>query len=210
MPIGTMAALGIASAGLGLAKGVGGAIAAKKSFSPEMEERMRELERMRKSGQLGLSEADRQGLEASLATQRGAGLRQAQTISEQQRQAAGGSGRELFLAEVAQADAEQQARVAGAEIIGAQETAAKQAQQQELAALTSQQAQAKAGMWSALTGGIVEGGQAAVEIGLTDEAQEQELEIAQLKAGMEIEAAAESTGGMTKKSKDSSYMGGKN
>lgn len=209
MPIGTMAALGIASAGLGVAKGVGGAIAAKKSFSPEMEERMRELELLRESGQLGLSEADRQGLEASLATQRGAGLRQAQTISEQQRQAAGGSGRELFLAEVAQADAEQQARVAGAEIIAAQETAAQQAQQNELAALQNQQAQAKAAAISALTGGLVEGGQAAIGIGLQEQAQAEALKIEQLRVEYEIEAAAEATGGMTKKSKKSSYMGGK-
>ena len=209
MPIGTMAALGIASAGLGAAKGVGGAIAAKKSFSPEMEERMRELELLRESGQLGLSEADRQGLESSLATQRGAGLRQAQTISEQQRQAAGGSGRELFLAEVAQADAEQQARVAGAEIIAAQETAAQQAQQNELAALQNQQAQAKAAAISALTGGIVEGGQAAVGVALQNQAQEEALEIERLKADAQIRAAAAASGYTTPQSIEAGYMGGK-
>jgi hypothetical protein len=203
-----MAALGIASAGLGLAKGVGGAIAAKKSFSPEMEERMRELERLRESGQMGLSEADRQGLEASLATQRGAGLRQAQTISEQQRQAAGGSGRELFLAEVAQADAEQQARVAGAEIISAQETAAQQAQQQELAALQAQEAGAKAAAISALTGGLVEGGQAAVGIAAQQQAQKQALEMQRLQADAQIKAAAAAAGYTTPESIVTGYMGG--
>ena len=207
MPVG-MATLAAISAGLGVAKGVGGAIAAKKSFSPEMEERMRELELLRESGQMGMSEADRQGLEASLMTQRSAGLRQAQTIGEQQRQAAGGSGRELFLAEVAQADAEQQARVAGAEIIGAQETAAQQAQQQELAALTSQQAQAKAAAISALTGGVVEGGQAAVSIAAQQQAQQQALEMQRLQADAQIRAAAASAGYTTPESIISGYMGG--
>ena len=207
MPVG-MATLAAISAGLGVAKGVGGAIAAKKSFSPEMEERMRELELLRESGQMGMSEADRQGLEASLMTQRSAGLRQAQTIGEQQRQAAGGSGRELFLAEVAQADAEQQARVAGAEIIGAQETAAQQAQQQELAALTSQQAQAKAAAISALTGGVVEGGQAAVGIAAQQQAQQQALEMQRLQADAQIRAAAASAGYTTPESIISGYMGG--
>ncbi len=207
MPVamGTLAAI---SAGLGVAKGVGGAIAAKKSFSPEMEERMRELELLRESGQLGMSEADRQGLEASLMTQRSAGLRQAQTIGEQQRQAAGGSGRDLFLAEVAAQGAEQQARTQQAEIIAAQETAAQQAQQQELVALQNQQAQAKAAATAALTGGIVEGGQAAVGVGIKQQDQMQALEIERIKADAQIKAAAAAAGYTTPQSIISGYMGG--
>jgi len=207
MPVamGTLAAI---SAGLGVAKGVGGAIAAKKSFSPEQEERMRELELLRESGQLGMSEADRQGLEASLMTQRSAGLRQAQTIGEQQRQAAGGSGRDLFLAEVAAQGAEQQARTQQAEIIAAQETAAQQAQQQELVALQNQQAQAKAAATAALTGGIVEGGQAAVGVGIKQQDQMQALEIERIKADAQIKAAAAAAGYTTPQSIISGYMGG--
>jgi hypothetical protein len=203
--MGTLAAI---SAGLGVAKGVGGAIAAKKSFSPEQEERMRELELLRESGQLGMSEADRQGLEASLMTQRSAGLRQAQTIGEQQRQAAGGSGRDLFLAEVAAQGAEQQARTQQAEIIAAQETAAQQAQQQELVALQNQQAQAKAAATAALTGGIVEGGQAAVGVGIKQQDQMQALEIERIKADAQIKAAAAAAGYTTPQSIISGYMGG--
>lgn len=207
MPVamGTLAAI---SAGLGVAKGVGGAIAAKKSFSPEQEERMRELELLRESGQLGMSEADRQGLEASLMTQRSAGLRQAQTIGEQQRQAAGGSGRDLFLAEVAAQGAEQQARTQQAEIIAAQETAAQQAQQQELVALQNQEAQAKAAATAALTGGIVEGGQAAVGVGIKQQDQMQALEIERIKADAQIKAAAAAAGYTTPQSIISGYMGG--
>jgi len=205
MAIGTMAAI---AAGLGLAKGVGGAIAAKKSFSPEMEERMRELERLRGSGQLGMSEADRQGLEASLMSQRSAGLRQAQTIGEQQRQAAGGSGRELFLAEVAAQGAEQQARSQQAEIIASQEMASAQAQQLELAALTAQQAQAKAQAIAALTGGVVEGGQAAIGIGMQEHARKEALKLEQLRAQTAINTATKKQGGMTEESEESSYMGG--
>jgi hypothetical protein len=203
--MGTLAAI---SAGLGVAKGVGGAIAAKKSFSPEQEERMRELELLRESGQLGMSEADRQGLEASLMTQRSAGLRQAQTIGEQQRQAAGGSGRDLFLAEVAAQGAEQQARTQQAEIIAAQETAAQQAQQQELVALQNQEAQAKAAATAALTGGIVEGGQAAVGVGIKQQDQMQALEIERIKADAQIKAAAAAAGYTTPQSIISGYMGG--
>ena len=207
MPVamGTLAAI---SAGLGVAKGVGGAVAAKKSFSPEQEERMRELELLRESGQLGMSEADRQGLEASLMTQRSAGLRQAQTIGEQQRQAAGGSGRDLFLAEVAAQGAEQQARTQQAEIIAAQETAAQQAQQQELVALQNQEAQAKAAATAALTGGIVEGGQAAVGVGIKQQDQMQALEIERIKADAQIKAAAAAAGYTTPQSIISGYMGG--
>lgn len=196
------------AAGLGLVKGAGGAIAAKKSFSPEMEERKRELERLRGSGELGMSEADRQGLEASLMTQRSAGLRQAQTIGEQQRQAAGGSGRELFLAEVAAQGAEQQARTQQAEVIASQEMAAAQAQQQELAALQAQQAQAKAQAIAAFTGGVVEGGQAAVGMGMQQQAQQQALEMQRLQADAQIRAAAAAAGYTTPESITTGYMGG--
>lgn len=205
LSLGALAAIG---AGLGVAKGVGGAIAAKRSFTPEMEERMRELEMLRETGQMGLSEADRQALEASLATQRAAGLRQAQTMSEQQRQAAGGSGRELFLAEMAGAQAEQEARVAGAEIIAQQEAAATAAQQAEMAALQQQQAAAKSAAISALTGGLVEGGQMAVSAGMQAQAQRAALDLEAERGINQIKAAAAASGYRTGASGQPSYMGG--
>jgi hypothetical protein len=141
-----------------------------------MERRLSELERLRKEGQMGLSDAERQSLEASLATQRGAALRQAETLSTQRAQAAGGSGRELFLAEMAGSQAEQEARMAGAEIIAQQEAAARQAQQAEMMNLAQQEAAAKAGVVSALTGGLFEGGQTALNIGMQAQAQQAEFE----------------------------------
>ena len=50
MAIGTIAALGLASAGLGVAKGIGDAVAAKRSFSQEDERRRRELAMLRRGG----------------------------------------------------------------------------------------------------------------------------------------------------------------
>jgi len=147
---------GIAGIG-GIAKAVGAA----KSRTPEEKERLEELRRLQEEAQFGLSAGDRQGLEASLMTQRAAGLRQAQTIGEQQRQAAGGSGRELFLAEVAAQEAEQTARTEQAAIIGQQEIAATQAQQQELMTLADREAAVKAEVREGLTMGLLSAGGAA-------------------------------------------------
>ena len=149
-------------AGVSVIGGVGKAISAAKSRSPEEKERLEELRRLQEEAQFGLSEGERQGLEAALMTQRSAGLRQAQTIGEQQRQAAGGSGRELFLAEVAAQEAEQTARNEQAAIIGQQEIAATQAQQQELMALSGREAAARAAVVEGLTLGVVGAGDAAV------------------------------------------------
>lgn len=204
----SMGALAAIGAGLGVAQGVGGAIAAKRAFSPEMEERMQELQMLRETGQLGLSEVDRQALEASLAAQRSAGLRQAQTVSEQQRQAAGGSGRELFLAEMAGAQAEQEARAAGAQIIAQQEAAATAAQQAELMGLQQQQAAAKAAAISALTGGIAEGGQMALTAGMQAQAQQAALDLEAERGINQIAAAAAAAGYRTGASGQPGYMGG--
>jgi len=176
MAIGTIAALGLASAGLGLAKGIGGAVAAKRSFSEEDERRRRELQNLRQGGDLGMTPEERARLEGELTSARGAALRQAEVEGATARQAAqaSGAGRDLFLAEMAGAEAGQQARAEGAKIIAAQEVAARQAQQQELAALEQRKAAARAGVVSALTGGIVGGAEAG--LGLAADYQMKELE----------------------------------
>lgn len=138
--------------------GIAKAIGAARMRSPEEKERLEELRRLREEGGLGLTEAERTALEARLTTQRAAGLRQAQTISEQARQAAGGGGRELFLAEMAAQEAEQQARTEQAAIIGQQEVAARQAQQQELAALTEREAAQRAAIAEGLSMGLITAG----------------------------------------------------
>jgi len=182
MPIGTIAALGLASAGLGLAKGIGGAVAAKRSFTPEQETRLRDLERRRAEGELGLEDQERARLEGELASARGAALRQAEVQGAQARQAAGvsGAGRDLFLAEMAGAEAQQQARAEGAKIIGEQEALARQQQQQEIAALQGMQGAARSEMIKALTGGIAEGAQAGLNFAMQDAMQQKEFEREQL------------------------------
>lgn len=176
MAIGTIGALGLASAGLGVAKGIGDAVAAKRSFSQEDERRRRELAMLRREGELGLSEAERAGIEGELTSARGAGLRQAEVIGSQARQQAGesGSGRDLFLAELAAAEAQQQSRAEGAKILAQANMEAQARQTQELAALEQRKAAAKAGVVSALTGGIVGGAQAG--LGLAADYQMKELE----------------------------------
>lgn len=178
MAIGTIAALGIASAGLGLAKGVGGAVAAKRSFTKEQEARLRELERLQRAGELGLEEEDRAILEGQLAAQRGASLRQAEVQSAQARQAAraSGAGRDLFLAEMAGAEAAQQARAEGARVIAEQEALARQAQRQEMAALQQMQGAARSGVISALTGGIASGAEGALNFAAQDAMQQAQFE----------------------------------
>ena len=178
MAIGTLAALGIASAGLGLAKGIGGAIAAKRSFTPSQEARLRGLERRRAEGELGLEDQERARLEGELASARGAALRQAEVQGAQARQAAGvsGAGRDLFLAEMAGAEAQQRSRAEGAKIIGEQEALARQQQQQEIAALQQQQGAARAGVVSALTGGIAAGAEGALNLAAQDYMQQKEFQ----------------------------------
>ena len=166
MAVDTIGALGAASAGLGILKGVGGAYAAQQSFTDEQKKRLQELQRLQAAGELGLEEDVRARLEGELASARGAALRQAEVQGAQARQAAqtSGSGRDLFLAEYAGAEAAQQARAEGARLIAEQEAAAKQAQRQELATLAAQQGAARAGVISALTGGIVSGAEGGAAI----------------------------------------------
>jgi hypothetical protein len=182
MAIGTIGALGLASAGLGLAQGIGGAVAAKRSFSQEDERRRRELAILRGEGDLGLSEAERAGLEGELASARGAGLRQAEVIGAQARQQAGesGSGRDLFLAELAAAEAQQQSRAEGAKVLAQADMEAQARQTQELQALEQRKAAAKAGVVSSLTAGIVGGAQAGLGLVAQDALDQQEFDREQI------------------------------
>lgn len=196
MAIGTIAALGLASAGLGLAKGIGGAVAAKRSFSEEDERRRRELQNLRQGGDLGMTPEERARLEGELTSARGAALRQAEVEGATARQAAqaSGAGRDLFLAEMAGAEAQQQARAEGAKIIAEQEAVARQAQQQELAALEQRKAAARAGVVSALTAGIAGGAEAG--LGLAADYQMKELEYTKQAEveGKRLQAAALNSG----------------
>jgi hypothetical protein len=95
---------------------------------------------------------------------------------------------------MAGAEAQQQARAEGAKIIAEQEAVARQAQQQELAALEQRKAAARAGVVSALTAGIAGGAEAG--LGLAADYQMKELEYTKQAEveGKRLQAAALNSG----------------
>lgn len=174
MSVGILPAAALLSAGIqgiqGVGEGVGRAVAARQYFTKEDRERLDELRRMEAQGQLGLSGAERADLEAMYNAQRGAGLRSQQAAGLQRAVAASQGGvtdaRALFLNELAQQQAEQQARAVQAGEMVAAERAAEQAQKDEMRQLDAQRRQRRqemaAGIAEAATGGIVAGGAAAM------------------------------------------------
>lgn len=105
---------GLKAAG-GIAKGVGQARAAKKMMlSPEEQKRLAELQERQARGDLGLDERERGVIEQQFLAEQAGAQRELEAAALQQAAARGLggpiSGREIFLAEQAEADAEQRAR----------------------------------------------------------------------------------------------------
>jgi len=100
----------IASAAAAGGKAGGRRAAAKRAgLSPEEQKELEELQRLRETGQLGLTDAEQQRLDQSLLTQRGGMLRQQQATALQQAAQAGPvSGRDVFLREQTQQAGQQQ------------------------------------------------------------------------------------------------------
>lgn len=185
--LGTMAAI---SAGLGAAKGVAGGIsearAGRKMFDEADELRLKRLQGLRRTGQLGLGDVERGRLEGRQAVERGGMLRTAESQSGQAMQALANqdaiSGRDIFLSQMAQQEGEAQLRGAQSQAMAAQEMQARQAQLNEIASLREQQKAAEAriaaGRSQALTLGIMGAAGGAAEVGLqqlqADKAIEQE------------------------------------
>ena len=99
----------------GVASGVGQARAAKKMMlSPEEQKRLAELQERQARGELGLDERERVVLEQQFLAEQAGAQRELESAALQQAAARGLggaiSGREIFLAEQAEADAERQAR----------------------------------------------------------------------------------------------------
>lgn len=167
MAIGTLAAIG---AGLGvaggLARGIGGAVASRRSFSDEEERRLQQLVRQRAMGRLGLTEAQ----EGEIRSDLGGSVAQAQAGTEQAalRGLAGGQAgaRDVFLARMAgqQRTAEAQREVERE--VQRADRAMADAQREELRALAAQRARARAGAVEALTGGIAQAAVAGGEVAL--------------------------------------------
>lgn len=181
---------GIAKAGAGIAQGVGTARAGKKMQLSDAEAaELADLERRRASGDLGLTERQRGALEQRFLTEQSGVTRQIEAQGIQQAAARGGgaSGRELFLAEQAQAGAlrgtRQQQNIA-VEQLNQQQA---QADAARMEALSAQRKQAEAmraqGIAQAVTGGLA----GAAEVAATGLAQAQQVKMQQIDAAARAE-----------------------
>jgi len=166
----TLALLGAGAAKAigGIAQGIGTARAAKASFSPAMQQRLLNLQRRQQEGELGLGEKQRAALEQQYLASQAAAGRDLQAAALQQAASAGPSvrGRDVFLRRQAEAEAQRGARQAQQAQVAAMDEAQRQAQQMQIQQLEQAQAQAeagrRAGVWQAVTGGLVGAGDAAM------------------------------------------------
>lgn len=186
MAIGTLAAIG---AGLGvaggLARGIGGAVASRRSFSDEEERRLQQLVRERAMGRLGLTEAQ----EGEIRSDLGGSVAQAQAGTEQAAlrglAGAGATGaRDVFLARMAgqQRTAEAQREVERE--VQRADRAMADAQREELRALAAQRARARAGAVEALTGGIAQAAVAGGEVALQRAAAREDIALREANLGV--------------------------
>jgi hypothetical protein len=189
MAVGTLTAIGAGlGAAAGLAKGIGGAVAARRSFSEEDEKRLQRLVRDRAMGRLGLT--GRQ--EGELRSDLGGTVTSMQQATEQATlrgaAAAGAQGaagaRDVFLARMA---SQQQAAEAQRDVereVARADAAERAAQQQELRALTAAKAESRAEAARALTGGLVQAATAGGEVALQRAASREALAIRQAELGV--------------------------
>tara|TARA_R110002096_G_scaffold422157_1_gene628544 strand:+ start:190 stop:879 length:690 start_codon:yes stop_codon:yes gene_type:complete len=161
--IGSLAAAGIGSAAKGVAGGLATAIGGTAEFDRNDRKRLEDLERLRRSGQLGLSTVEQQRIESQQAVSRGGMLR-----GQQQQQAAANqalanqqalSGREIFLGAMAGQEAEAQLRGQQAQAMAQQDMQARQLQMQQIQNLQearrARKAAVRSGLTQALTAGVL-------------------------------------------------------
>lgn len=174
MAIGTTLLIGgaiAAAAGAGAKAGGRARAANKMGLNYEEEQELEELQRLRKAGELGLTDAQEQRLDQQLLTQRGGLMRQQQATALQQaaQQGPNVSGRDIFLREqLAQGEQkkmvrEENVRRAQAESSAEQQQMARQAflRQQQI---TSEAARAQA-IGDMIGDPLAVGGQAAMSYG---------------------------------------------
>jgi hypothetical protein len=194
-PLTLMAIGGVAKAGAGIAQGVGTARAAKKlMLTPAQQRELDDLTKRQRSGELGLTEQQRGGIEQRfLAEQSGAQRElQAQGLQEAAARGASGgySGRDLFLREQAGATAalgmRQQQNTAVNELDAAQADAdraridAMQTQQRNAEAMRAQ------GIAQAVSGGLAGSGEVATGAA----SMMQQTKLAEIDAAARAESAA--------------------
>ena len=178
MAVGTLLALSAgAKAAGGLVGGIGQAVAARQQFTASDRRDLEELEERKRRGELGLDESEREAIRGDIASQRGGLLRQQQAdaLTASARQGPTVSGRDIFLQQQQAAEATLGLEEAGLEIEAGADRAAADRATAEIGALKAGRAARKAGMVSALTGGVATGLQVAGDVAAT-------------RAGMEFQA----------------------
>lgn len=182
--------MGLAAAGQAagaVTRGVGGALKARQMFTREDRDRLEELERMKRAGELGATEEELARVEGVGASLRGATLRQQEAQSAREAAMSGPavSGRDIFLREqatqMAGAEADDAIRTAMTEA----DVAAREAQEAEIAALQAARAGRRGAMAEAITGGVA----GALEVGGDVAAQAASQEFQREQQLAELEAA---------------------
>jgi hypothetical protein len=185
MAVGTLLALSAgAKAAGGLVGGIGQAVAARQQFTGADRRDLEELEERKRRGELGLDESEREAIRGDIASQRGGLLRQQQAdaLTASARQGPTVSGRDIFLQQQQAAEATLGLEEAGLEIEAGADRAAADRAAAEIGALKAGRAARKAGMVSALTGGVATGLQVAGDVAATRAGMEfqTDLQAAQL------------------------------
>lgn len=178
---------GGAKAASGIASGIGQARSAKKMMLSDAERKeLEELERRKASGELGLDEGERGILEQRFLAEQAGAQRELEAAALQQAAARGMggpiSGREVFLAEQAEADAERAMRQNQNLAVADIDRAEAEAEAARIDAMVAQQKAAEAqrtqGIFNAVSLGLSAGGETAAQAS----AQMTQIEVARIEA----------------------------
>jgi hypothetical protein len=159
----------IGAGGQGIASGITGAVTGAQQFNRDDKKRLRELEALRRTGQLGLSSVEKARVENDQAASRGGMLRTQQSQQAAANQALANqqalSGREMFMASLAGQEAEATLRGEQAQAMADMDMQARNQQLQEIGMLNEQKrarrAAIRGGITQALTAGLVGAGAGA-------------------------------------------------
>jgi len=190
----------------GIASGVGQARAAKKMMlTPAEERQLRELEKLQQTGQLGLAERERGLLEQQFLTEQAGAQRELEAAALQQAAARGlggaTSGREIFLQEQAEVQAEKELRQQQNLQVAEMDRAQAAAQKAQIEAMRTQQKAAEAQRAQGIANAFSLGFGAAGDTAAQYAQMANEAEIARIQAEIQagktgnIQNELETTGG---------------
>jgi len=177
---------GLKAAG-GIASGIGQARAGKKMRLTEAEQKeLEELERRQASGELGLTERERGGLEQRFLAEQAGAQRELEAAALQQAAARGAagavSGREVFLQEMAEAQAERQVRQQQNLAVEEIDRAEREAERARIDAFRAQQKQAEAMRAQGIAQAVSLGLAGAGDVGSQYAGYQMEAELARIQA----------------------------